>query len=97
MSGRATPDPFLGGALMAVGAMVFALCGLCTVSFAGPALLNALRHPGSANGSGSGLLFLGLVGGVPALGGLLLLRAGWRIYRGGPSRTPDHKPEASDE
>lgn len=54
------PNPFLGGAMIAVGAIIVGLCGACT--------LNVAR-----SGGGYGMEYI--VGGVPILlGGLLMVR-----------------------
>jgi len=86
----ARPDAttrFFGGLLIAVGAVFFALCGLCTLGFAGFSIISAFTEP-NALGAGFGLLLTALLlGGVPALGGFILMRVGWGMYRG-----PAHPP-----
>ena len=82
-------ERFLGAALLAGGALVFALCGLCTLSFVGSSVLSSFRYRGGAEGLAGGLLLYGLIGGVPTAGGLVLMRYGWRMYRGPPRPTQD--------
>ncbi|MEW5685642.1 MAG: hypothetical protein AB1942_12045 [Pseudomonadota bacterium] len=69
---------YLGAGLMAVGALIAALCGSCGALFAGGALL------GLANGDDAALvaMILGaaaILGGLPALAGVILFRLGRRF------------------
>jgi hypothetical protein len=99
MSGRANPDRmerFLGAAFVAVGALIFALCGLCTLSFAGTTISSAFRYHGPAGGIANGLALYGIVGGVPTFGGFMLMRYGWRMYRGPPSSPPSDATKSFD-
>ena len=64
------PDPFLGGAMMAAGALIVALFGTCTVVTLG----NASPSEGWA--------WAMVVWALFTLGGVILIRAGWRTLRG---------------
>lgn len=84
------PSPelkFIGAALMAVGGLIAALCGTCTVLFAGASIMDSFRHPGDLI---SILLLVGVVGGLPTLIGVLLFRWGRRL------RTPASTPPPED-
>jgi hypothetical protein len=64
---------FFAGAVIAVGALIFGLCGLCTAGF----LVTSAISPG-----GSGTAFVALVvGGVPMAIGFMVLRLGLAMYR----------------
>jgi hypothetical protein len=81
-------DRFFGAALIAVGALVFALCGLCTLAFVGSTVTNAFRYSTGGRGMMMGLLMFGLIGGLPTIGGFFVMRVGWKMFRGrvpGPS------------
>ncbi|MGZ3376162.1 MAG: hypothetical protein ACXU8S_06160 [Phenylobacterium sp.] len=80
-----TPDA-VAVAMIAGGAMVFALCGSCTGYFAGAVLWNAIAH-----GRTGGLFVVGVaavIGGIPAMGGIVLIIIGIGRGRG-------RKPRAS--
>ncbi|PZQ65315.1 MAG: hypothetical protein DI570_02405 [Phenylobacterium zucineum] len=73
---------YLGAGLMAVGALVTALCGGCGALFAGGALI------GLASGDDAGLATTilaaaAVLGGLPALAGFLLFTLG-RRFRNAP-------------
>jgi hypothetical protein len=65
-------DRSYGAFLMAIGGLMAGLCGACTLA--------------SFRTFGAGLPLI--VGGIPALLGVVLFRAGFRRYRG--TRDPDH-------
>jgi hypothetical protein len=79
-------ERFIASALIAVGALILGLSGLCTGALAVNVLTSVVR---SANGFGGDplagvfgfVLMLGLFGGVPMLIGALLLRWGLRLLR----------------
>jgi hypothetical protein len=84
-----SPEPppaqgqFIGWLLIAVGALMVLLCGGCTLVFWGVGVWTLIESP-SAGGLGAmGLLFLmtGILGGLPAAGGGVLIWAGWRAVR----------------
>jgi CHASE2 domain-containing sensor protein len=80
------PDPmirFLGGLLIAVGALVFGLCGLCTIAFFVGGLL--------PHGDKSFLVMALVIGGIPTGVGFLLLRFGIAMSR---SSSPPNAPGA---
>jgi hypothetical protein len=81
-----------GAALMAAGALVFSLCGLCTLGVAGSTLMSVARYPMHAGGALGSIALVGFVGGLPTLGGFLLMRFGWRMYSG--QREPPPKDGA---
>lgn len=72
---------FLGGFLMAAGALIAGLCGTCSAAYVVVGVTEALRYPDGA-GMAVSLGAVALVGGVPTLVGVLLFRAGWRHFRG---------------
>lgn len=67
---RREPDPFLGAAMMAVGGLIAALIGGCTLMIV-------------ANSRGNPLTPL-VLGAIPTLLGGLLFMAGLRVFRGDP-------------
>jgi hypothetical protein len=78
-AGEPSPElKFIGGALMAVGGLIAALCGTCTLIFAGASVMDSFRNPGDLL---SILLLVGIVGGLPTLIGVLLFRWGRRLRR----------------
>jgi hypothetical protein len=84
------PDPvarFFGGALLAIGFLMMALCGGCGVVFLLFYLVDGLAHP---NDLPLALIPI-LVGGLPALIGLGLFRWGRSLRREPPT------PATSDE
>jgi hypothetical protein len=90
-------ERFFAAAQMAVGALIFGLCGACTVAFAGSTIASAVRYPGSVY---DWLLFIPLVGffGVgPTVLGFFMMRSGYRWFRGerGKRREPP-KPTTLD-
>ena len=96
MSGREqTPElKFIGSALMAVGGLVAALCGTCTLVLVGTAIVDSYRHPGDLV---SALLLFAAVGGLPTLIGLLIFRWGRSIWRPKPNSRPRNLAVFSDE
>ena len=84
MSNQTPELKFVGGALMAVGGLIAALCGTCTVVWFGAMMIDAFRASVGV-GNVLGLVALtAVVGGLPTLLGVLLARWGWRIYRPRP-------------
>jgi MFS superfamily sulfate permease-like transporter len=67
---RREPDPYVGAAMMAVGGLIAALFGGCTLMIV-------------ANSPNSAVTPL-ILGGIPTLLGALLFRAGFRVFRGDP-------------
>ena len=84
---EAPPSPlqkFLGGLLMAVGGLIAALCGVCTLYFTVASLAT------SGEFSGPSMLVLVLpIGGIPTVLGGLIAFAGWRLYRPKPRLKPE--------
>jgi len=89
MSEPRRPDrvqQFFGAAIMAGGALIFAACGLCTLSFVGSSLQSVLHRPAGASSAVVGLVFFAVIGGAPTLGGFMLMLLGWRMFYGRPSK-----------
>lgn len=63
---------FAAWTLVAAGALIAALCGGCGMVFA----VGYLANGGASDPAV--LIVPGLMGGLPAAGGVFLLRAGWR-------------------
>lgn len=80
----------LGGLLMAGGAMVALLCGACTAVFVLPALT---AH---GNLDPSLLVVSLLVGGVPAVCGVVAFVAGLSVFRDGLKRRGNPERVSSD-
>ena len=78
---------FFGCLLIAMGVLMALLCGGCTAIF----WITALSS-GDLSSAASMLVLSALLGGVPALGGVGLIIAGWVILH--PRRRP---PPAIDE
>ena len=72
---------FMGAFLMAVGFMMAGLCGTCTLAYDISTVRDVLRSP-----EGGYLTvvvpFMLIFGVLPTVVGLVLLRAGYRRYRG---------------
>jgi hypothetical protein len=90
------PDPttrFFAAAQMAVGALIFGLCGACTLGFTAAMLAN-LRYSGSLGEVMSSLLMFAIVGGLPTVVGFFVMRGGYRRYRANPPKPPKPPPSA---
>ena len=81
-----TSGRFIGGLILAVGALVAFLSGACTLTVGATVLGSMLRGQG---GGGAGLVLVLIVGGVPFTGGVALMLLGWSMVR--PPRKP--RPE----
>jgi hypothetical protein len=69
---------FFGAALMAVGALMGGLCGLCTAVF----VIGGLFSGGGAEFGGAGMVVMALViGGLPTLIGVGLFFGGRALWR----------------
>jgi hypothetical protein len=86
---ESNPDPvlrFLGGALVAVGALIFALCGLCT---AGVLIASMVPH-----GDHSFAVMALVIGGIPTAIGFAMMRVGHALHmRHGPRPTPRQRSD----
>ena len=88
MSESRRPDPvlrFFGGAMVAVGALMFALCGLCTLTFLVTAII-----PG---GGRSFAVMALVIGGVPTAIGFGMMTLGHSIHQ---KHTPKAAPPRSE-
>jgi hypothetical protein len=72
---------FFGAGLMAVGGLIAALCGACSVVLVGSSILSSLKYGGGFPGLAGTAILVTLVGGIPTFVGVLIARAGWRRYR----------------
>ena len=79
---------FVGWLLIVIGGLLAVLCGGCTLIFWGVGIVALLQQPSAAAwGAVIGTVVMtGLIGGVPAAGGALLVWAGWRTLH--PLKTP---------
>lgn len=93
MSDQPSPvQKFFGGLLMAIGGLMAALCGVCTLVFTVTSLTT------SGEFAGPGMLFMVLpIGGIPAVVGALIAWAGWRLYRPRPPLKPARLAVFSDD
>lgn len=101
---RPNPDPlarFFGAALMAVGGLIVALCGLCSVTALGVFITDAMES--SRAGLNGGLEWAAfipwvvIVGGVPAVVGLFLFFGGRALYAPTPSTARTAAPASFTE
>lgn len=86
----AKPKPearFMGAFLMAVGFMIAGLCGTCTLVY-GVTMLLDLRQASEGGYMPVMLMAMLFVGVLPGAIGVLLLRAGYGLYRGPKARGP---------
>lgn len=90
-----TPRPtglsFVYGAMIAIGALMATLCGGCTLWWVAISVGAEMRPNPSHYEAGLGwviAIFALLVGGLPTLGGVVLLREGLK-RRGRPTRSLD--------
>jgi len=76
---------FWAALAMAVGALIATLCGGCALVFA----VSFLAHPPRLS-EWTFLLVPALFGGLPAFGGVAIIRYGFKRYRGAqpPRNTP---------
>lgn len=73
---------FFGGLLIAVGALIATLSGLCSFGFVAMTLGTALKGPGVMSNLLAGVVMVGLVGGLPFTVGVALIIAGRAALRG---------------
>lgn len=78
---------FLTGALIAAGGLMVALCGTCTVAFAGPAVWAIATHRNDYMAPVV-IMFAAVLGGIPTLIGALMLRSGLKRHRAGAKPPP---------
>jgi hypothetical protein len=84
---------FFGGLLIAAGALVAALCGLCTLVF----IIGGSLSSNSSEFGGDGMVVVALiVGGVPTVLGGLMIWGGVAIVRGRRRRDPKVRPDTFD-
>jgi len=77
---------FFGGALMAVGGLIAALCGLCTLGVIGFGVFDTFGGGSSADDLVGGIVMVSIIGGIPTGLGVLLFMWGRRLYA--PRRAP---------
>jgi hypothetical protein len=82
---------FFGACLMAVGALIATLCGLCTVAVSGSMLATG-GGSGGVDPSGT-VLILFLFGGLPTLFGVAVFGVGVWLVRHRPPATGDRGRE----
>lgn len=68
---------FFGGMLMAVGALVALLSGLCSLGF----FVVMLSERGGAGALLGGMIMVAIIGGVPFAFGLVIFFVGRNLYR----------------
>ena len=97
MSDTSPVRKFFGGALMAVGGLIAALCGLCTLGIIGFGLVDTLGNGSSADDLVGGVAVVSIIGGIPTGLGVLLFMWGRRLFA--PRRAPTRERLAmfSDE
>ena len=88
---------FFGGALMAVGGLIAALCGTCTLVVMGFGVFGLFDGSSSVGDLASGVAVLALVGGLPTVLGVLIFRWGWGLYRPTPRTSRDQVAVFSDD
>jgi hypothetical protein len=86
---------FFGVMLIALGALLAGLCGLCTLVVAGGSLSMPADQQGYGAGGMVGIALL--LGGVPTVFGLLMIFAGVMLLRAGrqPPAPPPTQPGPS--
>jgi hypothetical protein len=72
--------------LMVVGALIMALCGLCSLGVVGYSIYQALRFPMGFTGMIGMFPLVGIFGGVPIAIGFGVFALGRALYRG-PKRS----------
>jgi len=95
MSEPAGRDPgrvFAGRALVAVGALILTLSGLCTLGFAGVSIWSDLHQHNSYGSFSSILPFMLVLGGLPMLAGFGIVRWGLWTLRKAPKPPPSAPP-----
>jgi hypothetical protein len=71
---------FVGGALMALGGLIAALCGLCTLGVIGFGVVDTITG-GPTDDLMGGAVIVAIIGGLPTAAGVLLFMWGRRLYR----------------
>lgn len=79
---------FLAAAMMAVGGLIAALCGTCTVIAAIGVVATVLQDALRGHVESLGLLAVLLVGIIPTIVGVVVFRAGRASWRRHPARPP---------
>jgi hypothetical protein len=83
---------FFGAGLLALGVLMFTLCGLCTLVFAGWTVRSAFDYPMRVGAFLGSFLLYGIFGGLPTLLGFLVMRAGRRRLRANAPKPPPSAP-----
>jgi hypothetical protein len=83
-------ERFFGWLLVAVGGLMALLCGACTLTFWGVSFFGAIGGQPDALGAMAGLfVMVAIIGGLPTVGGVVLVWAGWRIVHPKTPPRPD--------
>lgn len=72
---------FVGALLTAAGLLLATLSGLCSLSLLGPSVHAVLQGSAPAGSLTSALVLVGLFGGLPFAGGVVLIVVGLRLIR----------------
>jgi len=88
---------FFGGALMAVGGLIAALCGTCTLVVMAFGVFGLFDGSSSVGDLLNGVGILALIGGLPTVLGALLFRWGWGLYRPARRTSRDQIAVFSDD
>ncbi len=84
-----TGGGFITGAMLAVGALLLTLCGTCTLYVGGGGLWSILSGKEDRSLGGVILVTALVIGGLPTLGGLVLVLEGLkRVRRSRPQPPP---------
>jgi hypothetical protein len=79
---------FFGGLLIIAGALLAALCGLCTLIVIGVSVEAPATSGGQNYGGGAMIPVALLLGGVPTVFGGLMIWAGIMLIRSGRKKAP---------
>ena len=86
-------NKFFGGLLIAVGVLIAALSGLCSLGLVASSIGSVLRGPAVGTNLTMGLVMVGIFGGVPFLFGVAMIVGGRAMMK--PSVEPRPVPPPS--
>lgn len=77
------PNTFVGWLLVAFGGLMALLCGSCTLGFWGVGIYAFASEPSPQSGSALLMLlvYVALLGGLPAAAGGFVFWTGWKMVR----------------